>query len=161
MAEMEYKKETRSVEGSWPMEHWSWKFESIALISKTREAFKEKKLLGLKCPGCGLVYFPPKPYCRCMSEPDEWVEVKQQGTITTYTFTGAWAYEGIKEEEGPAGEPLIIVGVNFDGSDTLTVCTLGEAKPEEVFVGMRVQLKWPENIEGRLDDIAHVVPLRE
>ena len=83
------------------------------------------------------------------------------GGSATYTFTGAWAYEGIQEEEGPAGEPLIICGVNFDGCDTLTVCTLGEAQPEEVFVGMRVQLKWPENIEGRLDDIAHVVPVKE
>ncbi|MDY6793873.1 MAG: zinc ribbon domain-containing protein [Actinomycetota bacterium] len=158
---MEYKKETRAVEGDWPMAYWQWKFESIALIAKTREAFKEKKLLGLKCPGCGLVYFPPKPYCYCLARPDKWVEVEQTGTITTYTFTGAWAYEGISEEEQAGGAPMIICGINFDGSDTLTVCLLDDAKPEEVYVGMRVKLKWPEVIEGRVDDIAHSEPLKE
>jgi uncharacterized OB-fold protein len=155
---MEYKDETVSIEGGWPMEHWQWKFESLTLIRKTLEALKEKKLMGLKCPGCGLVYFMPKPYCRCLSIPDEWVEVKDTATITTYTFTGAWAYEGIAEE-GAAGEPLIIVGLVFDGTDTMTVCTLQNAKPEDVSVGMRVRLQWPENPEGKLEDLAYCVPL--
>jgi uncharacterized OB-fold protein len=155
---MEYKQETVSIEGGWPMEHWEWKFESLALIRKTLEGVKEKKLLGNKCPGCGLVYFLPKPYCRCLSIPDEWVEVKDTGTITTYTFTGAWAYEGIAEE-GPAGTPLIICGIVLDGSDTMTVCTLNDAKPEEVSVGMRVKLQWPDSPEGKLEDLAYAVPL--
>ena len=155
---MEYKNETTSIEGSWQLASWQWKLESIALIKKTLEGIKEKKLLGNKCPGCGLVYFLPKPYCRCLSIPDEWVEIKDTGTITTYTFTGAWAYEGI-EEEGVTGTPLIIVGLVLDGSDTMTVCTLDEVEPENVSVGMRVKMKWPENPEGRLDDLAHCVPL--
>ncbi len=155
---MEYKKETVSIEGGWPLEHWRWKFESMALIRKTLEGLKDKKLLALKCPGCGLVYFLPKPYCTCLSTPDEWVEIKDTGTITTYTFSGAWAYEGITEE-GPTGTPMIIVGVVFDGSDTMAVCTLDGAEPEAVSVGMRVQLKWPDEPQGKLDDIAHCVPI--
>lgn len=155
---MEYKNETVSIDGGWPMEHWSWKFESLAMIRKTLDALKDKKLLGVKCPDCGLVYFMPKPYCRCLGTPNEWVEVKDTGTITTYTFTGAWGYEGITEEEGPAGTPLIIVGIVLDGTDTMTVCTLDGAKPEDVSVGMRIKLVWPEEPEGKLDDIAHCVP---
>jgi hypothetical protein len=154
---MEYKKETVSIDGGWPLSTWQWKMESIALIQKSLEALKEKKLLGLKCPGCGLVYFLPKPYCRCLSIPDEWVEIKDTGTITTFTFSGAWAYEGI-EEEGATGTPLIIVGIVLDGSDTMTVCTLEDVEPEKVSVGMRIKLKWPEELLGRLDDIAHCVP---
>jgi uncharacterized OB-fold protein len=155
---MEYKEETISIEGSWAMENWKWKLESIALIKKTLEGIKEKKLLGNKCPGCGLVYFLPKPYCRCLSIPDEWVEIKDTGTVTTYTFTGAWAYEGIADE-GVTGEPLIIVGLVLDGSDTMTVCTLDEVEPENVSVGMRVQLKWPDDPQGRLDDLSKCVPI--
>ena len=155
---MEYKDETISIEGSWPMENWQWKFESMALIRKTLEGVKEKKLLANKCPDCGLVYFMPKPYCRCLSIPDEWVEIKDTATVTTYTFTGAWAYEGIADE-GVTGDPMIIVGLVMDGSDTMTVCTLDEVEPENVSVGMRVKLKWPDDPQGRLDDLARCVPL--
>ena len=155
---MEYKNETVSIEGGWPLEHWQWKFESIALIHKTLDSLKEKKLMALKCSNCGVVYFLPKPYCRCLAIPDEWVEVKDTGVITTYTFSGAWKYEGIEEDEGPAGTPMIICGIVLDGTDTMTVCILDDVEPEAVSVGMRIKLKWPEKPEGKLDDIAHCVP---
>jgi uncharacterized protein len=160
---MEYKKETTSVEGSWPLEHWEWKQESIGLIAKSREAFKDHKLLGLKCPDCGLVYFLPKPYCRCMGIPNEYVEVQDTGTITTYTFTGAWKYEGgtTVDEGAPAEPPLIICGVMLDGADTMSVVTLYDAEPEEVAVGMRIKLRWPDPITGGIDDVAHATLLRE
>ncbi len=158
MESMEYKKETVSIEGGWPLQHWQWKFESLDLIRRTLEGLKEKKLLALKCRNCGLVYFLPKPYCRCLSIPDEWVEIKDTGTITTYTFTGAWAYEGI-QEEGPSGTPMIIAGVVYDGSDTMTVCVLEDVKPEDVSVGRKVRLRWPDEPEGKLDDLAHCVPM--
>jgi uncharacterized OB-fold protein len=155
---MEYKDETIAIEGSWNLSSWQWKLESIALIRKTLEALKEKKLLANKCPGCGLVYFMPKPYCRCLSIPDEFVEIKDTATVTTYTFTGAWAYEGISEEE-VSGTPQIFAGIVFDGSDTMTVCMLEGVEPEEVSVGMRVKLKWPDKIEGALNELAYCVPL--
>jgi uncharacterized OB-fold protein len=155
---MEYKDETIAIEGSWNLSSWQWKLESIALIRKTLEALKDKKLLANKCPGCGLVYFMPKPYCRCLSIPDEFVEIKDTATVTTYTFSGAWAYEGIAAE-GVSGTPLIIAGIVFDGSDTMTVCTLQDVEPEQVSVGMRVKLKWPDQIEGALNDLAYCAPL--
>jgi len=155
---MEYKDETVAIEGSWNLSSWQWKLESIALIRKTFEAMKEKKLLANKCPGCGTVYFLPKPYCRCLSIPDEFVEIKDTATVTTYTFTGAWAYEGISEEE-VSGTPQIFVGIVFDGSDTMTVSILEGVEPEQVSVGMRVKLNWPDKVEGGLTDLAHCVPL--
>ena len=160
---MEYKKETTSIEGTWPLEYWEWKQESIALIAKSREHFKDHKLFGLKCPDCGLVYFLPKPYCRCLGIPNEYVEVQDTGTITTYTFTGSWKYEGgtTVDENAPVEPPLIICGIMLDGADTMTVVSLYDAEPEEVAVGMRVKLRWPETITGGIDDVAHGVLVRE
>ncbi len=51
--------------------------------------------------------------------------------MTTYTFTGAWAYEGISDEE-VSGTPLIFAGIVFDGSDTMTVSNIEDVEPEEV-----------------------------
>ena len=155
---MEYKDVTTAIEGSWNLSSWEWKLESITLIRKTLEGLKEHKMLANKCPNCGLVYFPPKPFCRCLSIPDKFVEIKDTATVTTYTFTGAWAYEGIADDE-VSGTPLIFAGIVFDGSDTMTVCNLNDVEPEQVSVGMRVRLKWPDKMEGTLNDLLHCVPL--
>ncbi len=157
---MEHKNETIAIEGSWNMSSWEWKFESIALIRKTFEGLKERKMLANKCPGCGRVYFMPKPYCLCLSMPDEFVEIKDTATVTTYTFTGSWAYEGISDEE-VSGTPQIFAGIVYDGSDTMTVCIIEGVEPDQVHVGMRVKLKWPEEIAGGLTDLAYCVPLEE
>lgn len=146
---MEYKNETTSIQGSWPLNQWRWKFETAVLMTKFLEALKEKKVLGLKCPGCGLIYAPPKAYCQCLSIPDEWVEVGDTGTITTFTFTGAWSFGGMLEG---TGTPMIIVGVRLDGADTQTLSILTNADPDQVAVGMRVRMKWAENPKGVLDD---------
>jgi uncharacterized OB-fold protein len=154
---MEYKQETTSIAGSWYLAGWQWKFESMALIQKSMEGFKHKKMIGNKCPGCGLVYFLPKPFCRCLSRPDEFVEIKDVGTVTTYTFSGAWSYGGITDE-GPTGTPYIIAGVVFDGSDTMTVSLIEDAEPEQMFVGMRVKIKWPEDMESSSNIVVFCTP---
>lgn len=154
---MEYKQETTQIDGTWNLSSWKWKVESTALIRKALDALPSRKMMGNKCPDCGTVYFLPKPFCKCLGTPDEFVEVKDTGTISTYTFTGAWKYEGIDEDEA-AGEPMIFAGIVFDGADTMTVCNLHDVKPEDVHVGMRVRLKWPEEFTGTLNDLLHAMP---
>jgi hypothetical protein len=149
---MEYKEETTSIQGTWPLEQWRWKHETSVLAKKFLEALKDKKIIGLKCPGCGLVYVPPKPYCRCLSIPDEWVEVKDTAVITTYTFTGSWSFGGRLEG---TGAPLVIAGVMYDGSDTQTLAILDGVDPDDVAVGKRTRVKWPENPQGGINDIMH------
>lgn len=152
--------ETTSIPGSWPLEGYAWKTEQLKLMERFLPALKEKKFLGLKCPCCGVVYCPPKPICRCLCRPVEWVEVgkqgAQEGVVTTFTFTGAWSLEGKPSGEG---DSLIVVGVKLDGADTMMVCMLDGAVPEDVDVGMRVRMKWPEVTEGKLSDMLYVEPV--
>lgn len=149
----EYKEETTSIKGNWPLIHYRWKSETVKLMADFLEAFKEKKVLGLKCPCCGLVYTPPKPLCRCLCRPEEWVEVSDEGVVTTFTFSGAWSFEGMLEGEG---ESRIVVGVKLDGTDTMFLSTLEGVDPEEVNVGMRVKVRWPEAPEGKIGDMMTV-----
>jgi uncharacterized protein len=154
---MEYKKETTSIDGNWYLAGWKWKFESIDLIKKSIEGFREKKMLANKCPDCGTVYFLPKPYCRCLGIPDEFVEIKDVGTVTTYTFTGAWSYGGITDE-GQTGNPLIIAGIVFDGADTMSITLVQDVEPEQMSVGMRLKIKWPENLEDSSNIVSFCTP---
>ena len=151
----EHRDETTSITGNWPLNHYRWKTEQVKLMGKFLDALKDKKLLGLKCPCCGLVYSPPKAVCRCLCRPETWVEVSDEGVVTTFTFSGTWAFEGVQGEES---ETRIIVGVKMDGSDTMALSLLREANPEDVDVGMRVKVSWPETPEGKLVDIMYVEP---
>ncbi len=146
---MEYRDETTSIHGSWPIEQWRWKHETAAIMPTFLAALKERKVLGLKCPACGLVYSPPKAFCRCLAVPDEWVEVADTGVITTFTFTGSWSFGGMA---GGSGEPMVLTGIKLDGADTQTLSVLVGAKPEQVAVGMRVRMKWPEVPTGTIND---------
>jgi len=151
---IEEKKETISIPGKWPLDQFGWKTEQKKLMGKFLENLKSKRILGLKCPKCGLVYTPPKPFCRCLGRPEEWVEVSDKGTVTTFVLTGEWAFRGF-DEEAPK-EKRTIVGVNFDGSDTVCLAALMGVNPEDVDVGIRVKVKWPEKPEGALKDILFV-----
>lgn len=152
----ELKAETTSIAGKWPLDQYGWKTEQVKLMDKFLKGLKEKKIFGLRCPGCGLVYAPPKPFCRCLERPEKWVEVSDEGVVTTFTFSGTWAFRGF--EDAPEGETRIIVGVNLDGSDTVCMTSLQGADPEDVDVGMRVRIVWPEDPEGALKDILFVEP---
>ncbi|MHB8781238.1 MAG: Zn-ribbon domain-containing OB-fold protein [Candidatus Geothermincolia bacterium] len=147
----EYLNETTSIPGSWPLAQWQWKSEQVPLVRVFLEHLKEKKLMGLKCTECGRVYLPPKAYCICLGTPAEWVEVSDTGVITTYTFTGAWGYEGMVE----GVESKVIAGIILDGSDTQTVSILEGANPKEIEVGKRVRIIWPDEPKGILEDLMH------
>jgi uncharacterized OB-fold protein len=148
----EYKEQTTSIQGSWPLGQWVWKSDHVPLVQQFLAHLKEKKLMGLKCPECGLVYVPPKAYCHCLGIPDEWVQVEETGVITTYTFTGSWTYGGMVEG---AGESKVIAGIMLDGSDTQTVSILEGADPAQVAVGKKVRIIWSDEPQGRLDDLMH------
>ncbi len=50
-------------------------------ITRYLDGFKEKKILGSKCPGCSLVAVPPRKYCGvCNKVMEEMVELGQEGT---------------------------------------------------------------------------------
>jgi uncharacterized protein len=150
-----YKKETTSIPGNWPLNHYHWKTEQVKLMSRFLDAIRQKRITGIECPRCGLVYAPPKPICRCLDRPERWVDVSDEGVVTTFTFTGAWSLDGKPLEEG---ESLIVIGWKPDGADTMMVSMLEDAEPDEVEVGMRVRVQWPEEPEGKLSDILHMGP---
>ena len=127
-----------------------------AILVRPFLAGEGKEGVGLKCPGCGLVYVPPKPFCSCLSVPDQWVEVKDTGVVTTFTFSrvvvvrrhagGRWDTDDHRRHS------------DRDGSDTEEHALLQDVERDEVDVGMRVRVKWPDKTSGTLDDIEHSQP---
>jgi len=114
-----------------------------------------KKFMGMRCSKCNIVYVPPRSTCPdCFAEIKDWVEVSDKGTVLTYT---------IVRQPSPIlpSEPPVIYGIiQLDGSSTGIVHMLGEVKPDEVRVGMRVQAVFSEERKASILDIQHFKPLK-
>lgn len=163
----EERKETIAVEGEWPIGDYVYK--APTLYKELTEGFKNKKIIGSLCTGCGLVYVPMRSICgRCWRKIEDRVTVSDKGTVTAFTLSQevkkgqvkVLGFDPIEQGWLKEGERLIMVFVNFDGTDSKYITVLENAKPEEVHIGMRVRVVWKEEPEGKLSDIVGVEPIR-
>ena len=117
--------------------------ENFGTVSFTSEAkaadfvnyLEEGRVMTTRCRQCGGMYFPPKMDCpRCLSDDVEWVEIKGDGKLATYTIVNY----------GPSGfendAPYALAIVDFD--DGLRVFgRLSRDIPEpEMQVGMPLKV---------------------
>ncbi|HDI01025.1 MAG TPA: Zn-ribbon domain-containing OB-fold protein [Candidatus Bathyarchaeota archaeon] len=121
---------------------------------------KEGRIIGRRCRRCGRVLVPPRMFCEwCFRPTDEWVYVRDTGTVLTFSAS----YLGPAAER--LKEPIIIAVIQLDGASPGIgiLHKLGEVKQEEVHVGMRVKAVWkpPEEREGAITDILYFKPIRE
>jgi hypothetical protein len=114
----------------------------------------QKKILGIRCPKCKVVFVPPRSTCgRCFSPLDKWVRVSDQGTLQTYTIVH------YPTPVQPAPTPLIYGVIKLDGADTGLAHLINEADYEKLRVGMRVRAVFKEERVGNMLDILYFKPV--
>ena len=121
------------------------------------EEFKNKKIMGTRCPQCKRVLVPARRFCsNCFEDATEWVQVSDKGTIKTWSLITF-------EFTGQAKKPPYIQGlIDLDGGDTALAHFIGgvdltdlEKAKDEVKIGMRVQAKWRDKRQGNIHDIEY------
>lgn len=120
-----------------------------------REIKDNGKLFATKCPKCNLVYLPPSLFCeRCFSQMEDWLVVKHQGTVHTYTISY------IDLDGAKLDKPVILAFVQFDGIHGGLVHFLDEIKPEKVKIGIPVEAVFKPKAErtGSILDIKYFKP---
>jgi hypothetical protein len=92
---------------------------------------------------------------------DEWVELPQEGTITTWTYVN-YTYFGVTEDMIPE----ILASIKVDGSDTSINSSIGgfnvkdfDLALKKVQVGTRVRAVWREEKHGNPRDIMYWEPI--
>jgi len=96
---------------------------------------REGKLLIQRCSGCGKLRHPPAPVCpACRSF--EWDTVEASGRGTVYSFV-LHRYPVIPPFESP--HPVALIELD---EGTRLVSDLVGVGPEEIFIGMRVQVEF-------------------
>jgi uncharacterized OB-fold protein len=113
------------------------------------QKLRDRKIVGHKCPSCGLVYTPPRGFCPiCVvetSEADE-VEISDQGIVTSWTVLTPIQYHGQTEREDYA-----LASVLLDGADgTIGQQRLVDVELDQIRMGLRVEAVWtdPSESEG-------------
>jgi len=121
-----------------------------------REIKDNARIMGTCCPHCDLIYVPAAMFCeRCFAQLDEWVEVANEGVVFTYTVL----YRDLDDQ--PLDPPAILAYVKLDGSTGGLVHYLGEIDPDDVYVGLEVEMVFKDAAErvGSILDIEYFRPV--
>ncbi len=116
---------------------------------------RERLVLGIRTTD-GRVLCPPVEYDPVTSaELTELVELTDTGTVTT------WSWEPEPRGNQPLDRPFAWALVQLDGADTGLLHALDAGTPDAVSTGMRVRIRWADDREGAITDIACFEPVGE
>jgi len=107
-------------------------FTSITKTNDFVDYLEQGKVMGTRCKGCGLKFFPPRADCyKCLSSDVEWFEVAGKGKLLTFS----------KLQYGPVGFegdlPYAIALADF-GDYKVFGRMAGDIPADEIQVGMEV-----------------------
>jgi uncharacterized OB-fold protein len=118
----------------------------------------EGRLLGQRCPACGLVYIPSRGTCPADGvTTDAEVELPDTGTVTTFSVVNV-AYPGQR-----ITPPYVAAAILLDRADIAFHHLILGCDPAQVRMGMRVKAVWKPRAEwaSTADTISHFTPTGE
>jgi hypothetical protein len=102
------------------------------------------------------VICPPVEYDPVTSEDlTELVELAPTGTVTT------WSWVPEPRPSQPLDRPFAWALVQLDGADTGILHAVDAGSPDAVRTGLRVRVRWADEREGSITDIACFEPVEE
>jgi uncharacterized OB-fold protein len=121
-----------------------YKIVTSPVARRFEEQMRAGRITGHKCPVCGRVYVPPKGFCpmdSVITDESNEVEVRDAGTVTSFTVITPIQYQGQEEKE-----EYVLANILLDGASG----TVGQQRIEgiahnEVRMGMRVKAVWGGN----------------
>lgn len=106
------------------------------------DGVKERRLLIQRCRGCGRLRHPPRPMCpHCNSLAWDTVESSGRGEVYSFVMPQHPRYPWFEY-------PYIVALVQLD-EGTRIVSNLHDVRPEDVTIGMRVEVCY-EELDGGL-----------
>jgi len=108
----------------------------------------EKKILGLRCSGCGKVYVPPRGLCPgCFTAMDDWVEVGPEGVLDNFTVVH------YSESTHPEAAPFALGLIRLDGADTCLLHLVRIPDGGDLAAGTRVAPVFAVERRGHILDV--------
>ena len=139
----------------WPASlRYEW--DTGVAIGRFLRELKNGRIIGRSCHRCQRVLIPPRMFCeRCFRPTDAWQFVQDSGSVNTYSLSH------LRWDASRVEEPILVAVIEIDGSSHGGLLHyLGDVRPEEIRIGMKVKAVWKpaEEREGSILDIRHFRP---
>ncbi|MFX1451972.1 MAG: Zn-ribbon domain-containing OB-fold protein [Promethearchaeota archaeon] len=126
-------------------------------MSKFLQGLKNGKIIGIHCKRCERIIVPPRMFCEyCFGPTEEWIELKDTGTIETYSVSY------LDPDARRIKDPILVGVISIDGASPQHgfMHYFGEMNKDEIKIGMKVKAVWkPENERvGSITDIKYFKP---
>jgi hypothetical protein len=122
------------------------------VIGRFLAGLKERRIEGVRTED-GRVMVPPLEYDPRTGEAlDQFVEVAGRGAVT------AWAWVPEPRKNHPLDRPFAWALVRLDGADTALLHAVDAGDESRMRTGMRVRVRWREEPQGDIKDIACFEP---
>lgn len=154
--------ERKLITTSWdPNLRYEW--DNGVAIGRYLAELKNGKLIGKKCRKCGRIMIPPRMFCElCFRTTDEWVYLKDTGTINTFVISHVDWKAGRLDIKGGV-RPFTPAVIEIDGATKGMgiLHMIDEIDPWEIKIGLRVKAVWkkPEERQGAITDIKYFKPI--
>jgi uncharacterized OB-fold protein len=139
-----------------PTLRYAW--DTGEAIGRYLAELKAGRLIARSCRKCERIMIPPRMFCeRCFRQTDDWVYVKDTGTVNTFSLCYvSWDVRRLRRPEIPA---VIEIDGASPGMGILHL--IRKVKPKNVHVGMRVAAVWkpPSKRTGTITDIEYWAPI--
>jgi len=140
-----------------PQLRYSW--DAGQAISRYLEELRQGRLIARRCHGCERVLIPPRMFCeRCFRPTDEWVYVRDTGTVTTFSLCYVtWDVKRLKRPEMPS-----VIEIDGASSGMGILHVVKGVRPKEMRVGLKVKAVWKPSSKrtGSITDIAYWEPIK-
>lgn len=135
-----------------------YQWDTGEAIGRYLAELKEGRLIARSCKQCARVMIPPHMFCeRCFRPTDDWVYVKDTGTINTFSLCYvSWDVRRLKTPEIPA---VIEIDGASPGMGILHL--IRKINPKQVHIGMSVKAVWKpaSRRTGSITDIDYWAPM--
>jgi uncharacterized OB-fold protein len=126
-------------------------------VSTYLRGLRDGKVLARECFRCRRVLVPPRMFCeQCFRPTDRWLEVRDTGTVNTFSICYVtWDMQPLQDPEIPA-----VIEIDGASRGIGFMHKLGEVKPDDVSVGLKVEAVWrpAKEREGSILDIRYFRP---
>ncbi len=114
----------------------------------------KKEIWGTRCPKCKKVYVPPVKTCgECFVPCDQWLQVKDTGTVESFTVVH------YPHSMQPIKPPFAYGLIKLDGADGALLHLIGGVDPAKISQGMKVKAVYADKREGSILDIKYFSPV--
>ncbi|KAA9158229.1 DNA-binding protein [Amycolatopsis acidicola] len=123
------------------------------VLGRFVNGLRERRIEGIRGSD-GRVHVPPVEYDPVTAAPlTEFVPVGEEGTVLS------WSWQPSPLDSQPLTRPFAWALVKLDGADTPMLHAVDAGSPDKIHTGLRVRVRWADELVGHIRDIAYFVPV--